>query len=423
MNIHLSAIKRLFLGWLTVSILMGGGAYWYGLHQIGLQVITLAQTEVAKVAPAVLAHINGTGADIQILQGLANDYQAQGFVVVELYNRHGKMVAQKAGPDAKRIEEALDSLGPHLLPQGDRLQADHMRLDNTEVIRVLAPLFDGNKLEGHFEGIYVVPADKLAALWQETQRLLIIVCGVILFTTLLLYPFIISLNRKVHAEAHAILRSNMELMEVLGSAIAKRDSDTNSHNYRVTLYAVRLAEHVGLHKHHIKELIAGAFLHDVGKIGISDTILLKPGMLNEEEFAIMQQHVALGLDIINHSVWLRHASDVVGNHHEWFNGCGYPEGIAGESIPLTARIFAIADVFDALTSRRPYKEPFPLSQSLDMLQQQSGTHFDPSLLQAFLPIATDLYARFSQVDEKELAKDLRNVVAQYWNGGPVAPSI
>lgn len=415
-NIHIVASKRLLLGWFTASLLIGSGAWWYGVWQINQQVLALAKSEVKKVTPDVLKRINGTSKDLMELQALANDYPAHGFVTIELYNQDGKMVVQKSNEAGKRFEALLEVRGPHPLPKENEVHAEHISLGAARVIRVLIPLFNQDTVAAHFEGIYVVPEEKLLGLELQTRQLLITVFAIVLFTTLLLYPFIISLNRKVHAEAHAILRGNMELMKVLGSAIAKRDSDTNAHNYRVTLYAVRLAEAIQLHKHSIKELIAGAFLHDVGKIGIQDAILLKPGPLTHEEFSIMKQHVALGLDIISHSSWLRHASDVVGNHHEWFDGNGYPKGRAGETIPLTARIFSIADVFDALTSARPYKDPLPLEQSLNMMKKEAGTHFEPRLLDVFVLIAPVLYKRFNQVDEHELEKDLQEVVLQYWNG-------
>ncbi|MFA6310781.1 MAG: HD domain-containing protein, partial [Sterolibacterium sp.] len=132
--------------------------------------------------------------------------------------------------------------------------------------------------------------------------LLMALCTV-LVTTLVLYPVIISLNRNVIKFTRDLLKGNIELMDVLGGAIAKRDSDTNIHNYRVSIYAVRLAEAVDLSKDKILNLIAGAFLHDVGKIGISDNILLKPAKLSEEEFSVMKTHVTLGVDILTKSNW------------------------------------------------------------------------------------------------------------------------
>jgi HD-GYP domain-containing protein (c-di-GMP phosphodiesterase class II) len=420
-NIHFAAIKRLFLGWALISALVGGGAYWYGLRQISEQAVQLARTEVTKVAPAVLTRVNGYAAELLALQLMTYDYQSQGFAIIEIYNRRGQMVAENVAPTARDIEAALIGSGYTLYPEGREIKIEHITLAHNDMIRVVMPLLDGDKLEGHLAGIYIVPADKLAALKLQGRHLLIAVFIVILFTTVLLYPFIISLNRKVTAEAHALLRSNLELMNVLGSAIAKRDSDTNSHNFRVTLYAVRLGEIIGMHKRKIRDLVAGAMLHDVGKIGIHDDILLKPGKLNDEEFKVMKQHVTLGLEIISHSNWLHRASEIVGSHHEWYDGNGYPNGLAGEKIPLAARVFAIVDVFDALASRRPYKGEMTPEQALVLMDEQSGSHFDPALLQAFHQIALDLYEKYGKADDRSLEHVQRAVVERYWNEGEEDP--
>jgi response regulator RpfG family c-di-GMP phosphodiesterase len=140
-------------------------------------------------------------------------------------------------------------------------------------------------------------------------------------------------------------------------------------------------------------VVLGAFLHDVGKIGIPDRILLKPGGLTPEETTIMRTHVELGADIVNHSNWLRRSRDIVLGHHERFDGRGFPRGSSGGDIPLGARLFAVVDVFDALTSRRPYKEPFPYDESMRRLRAESGSHFDPVVLEAFEKIAWDCYGQ------------------------------
>ena len=211
-----------------------------------------------------------------------------------------------------------------------------------------------------------------------------------------------------------LLNSNLETIEVLGSAIAKRDSDTDAHNYRVTVYAVRLAEAVGLEQKKIRGLIKGAFLHDVGKIGVRDSILLKPGRLDRDEYEIMKTHVKHGLDIVKRSAWLNDATDVVGYHHEKFNGEGYFENLAGEKIPIAARIFAIADVFDALTSERPYKKAFSLEQAISILKEGKETHFDPQLLDAFIDIAPDLYKDFSGREDKGLREYMESIRYKYF---------
>ncbi len=210
------------------------------------------------------------------------------------------------------------------------------------------------------------------------------------------------------------MRAFFDLFLDLGNAIAKRDSDTDAHNYRVTIYAVRIAESVELDIDSIRTLIKGAFLHDVGKIGIRDDILLKPGKLTDDEFDIMKLHVNHGLDIVNRSDWLLDAGSVVGAHHEKFDGTGYFRGLSGSEIPVTARIFALADVFDALTSRRPYKEPFTFEESMHILLNGSGTHFDPDLLDAFQGIAHPLYEEFASTDDQRPRLELEEILIHYF---------
>lgn len=217
-----------------------------------------------------------------------------------------------------------------------------------------------------------------------------------------------------------LLAANLTTLELLGAAVAKRDSDTGAHNFRVAIYAVRLAEAAGLDKAAIRGLIKGAFLHDVGKIAIPDHILLKPGKLDTDEFTIMKTHVQHGVDIVARAPWLEDAVDVVRCHHEKFNGSGYPAGTVGTAIPVNARIFAIADVFDALTSRRPYKEPMSVEKSLSIIDESSGSHFDPELVALFRPMAPALYADLGSQEEEALVALMRRMVEAYF-ADAVAP--
>jgi len=201
---------------------------------------------------------------------------------------------------------------------------------------------------------------------------------------------------------------------VLGGAIAKRDSDTDAHNYRVSVYSVSLAEAVNVPRDQIQSLIKGALLHDVGKLGIRDNILLKPGKLTDEEFSVMKTHVEHGLEITDRASWLSDAQDVVGGHHEKYDGAGYPAGLTGENIPLTARIFAITDVFDALTSKRPYKEPFSFEETMEILEAGRGSHFDPLLLDAFSRIAKGLYDVYSGKDDQKPRERLKEMTEEYF---------
>ena len=206
----------------------------------------------------------------------------------------------------------------------------------------------------------------------------------------MIYPVVVHLVKENEHKAQQVLESHIAMMEALGRAIAKRDSDTGAHNYRVAWLAARTAEALGLQGAAMQSLIAGSFLHDAGKIGIPDGILLKPGRLDDAEMATMRTHVALGEDIVTGAGWLDGARDVVGGHHEKWDGSGYPRGLAGEAIPLSARIVAIADVFDALTTRRPYKEPWPVQEAMSHIAAQAGKHFDPALVALFAPLLPQL---------------------------------
>ena len=218
---------------------------------------------------------------------------------------------------------------------------------------------------GSVAAVYAPSAIYLAELRARLWRTVTAAIGIVLVTTALLYPVIVRLMRRVVRLSDELLDANLEMLSVVGSAIAKRDADTDAHNYRVTIYSVRLAETVGVDTKTLQSLIKGAFLHDVGKIGIADHILLKPGKLDAVEFAEMQKHVAHGLDIVGRATWLSDAAAVVGCHHEKYDGGGYGSQLQAEAIPLIARIFAIADVFDALTSQRPYKEPLSYETAME----------------------------------------------------------
>lgn len=212
---------------------------------------------------------------------------------------------------------------------------------------------------------------------------------------------------KLEDTSRALRQANIGVLEVLGNAIAKRDHGTSTHNYRVTLYALNVAAAVGHGEIHLRSLIKGSFLHDVGKIGISDAILLKEGSLTGPEFEIMKSHVRHGSDIISGYPWLSDCLDVVLHHHEKFDGTGYMSGLKEDRIPLNARIFAVADVFDALTSARPYKPAISFNEAIDIMKKGRGSHFDPEILDGLCKIAETLYSEIYFADEERLSNTLK----------------
>jgi len=222
------------------------------------------------------------------------------------------------------------------------------------------------------------------------------------------------IRRLASGVEYALLSGNLQMVRALGEAIARRDSGGAGHNLRVTLYAIRLAEYLQLEQEQIQALIKGAFLHDIGKIGIRDDIMLKRGGLTEEERRIMNGHPELGARMIRGVKWLEDALDVVRHHHEWFNGSGYPDALKGAGIPLNARIFAVVDVFDAQTSSRPYKEAYPFERTMETMEDDSGSHFDPAVFSAFAAIAPALFNQYSRESYETLDEQLRHSMAVHF---------
>lgn len=410
-NIHKKIVKHLLLGWLLLSLTIGGAVFYLEMVKVDKQMLGLAVEESRSFTVELDQASIG---QMEMLKQKADEFLKGPFIVLELYDEHKKPILREVSPGGEAIEHELDQHA-HSFPMENIAYHKNFLIGQNLFMHVLLPLQDkSGELVGYFEGVYQVDAKTWRNIQTDIARTLLLVVAVILITAIMLYPIIISLNRGLIKLTSDLLKSNIELMDVLGSTIAKRDSDTSSHNYRVTIYAIRLAEVLGLSSAQNRNLIAGAFLHDVGKIGIRDNILLKPGKLSDEEFAVMRDHVLLGVDIISKSKWLAGAREVVEFHHEKFDGSGYMKGLKGKDIPLNARIFAIVDVFDALTSKRPYKEAFGFQEAMDMLQRGSGSHFDPDLLLTFSGIVSLLYQETAQASDSTLVAVLGQLVNKHF---------
>ncbi len=150
----------------------------------------------------------------------------------------------------------------------------------------------------------------------------------------------------------------------------------------MSLYSALVAEKLGLPSIEVQDILYASPMHDIGKIGVPDNILMKPGKLTDEEFEIMKTHTTIGAKILanSRSAILKVAEQIALSHHEKWNGKGYPQGLVGENIPLDGRIVALADVFDALTTKRPYKDPFPVEKAIDIIKKERGEHFDPNVV-------------------------------------------
>jgi len=194
------------------------------------------------------------------------------------------------------------------------------------------------------------------------------------------------LSRKVEEATVALQQSEYEALEVLSKAAEYKDPETASHIARVAHYSKLLAKAYGLSEKEQNIIYYAAPLHDIGKIGIADAILLKPGKLTDDEFTKMKEHSAIGANILhgNKNIFLQAGEIIALTHHEKYNGKGYPKGLQGEDIPLYGRIVAVADVFDALTSKRPYKEAWSFEKALNLLIEEKEEHFDPQIVDLFV---------------------------------------
>jgi PAS domain S-box-containing protein len=180
--------------------------------------------------------------------------------------------------------------------------------------------------------------------------------------------------------------SYKETIKGWAHALSLKDDETEHHSERVTELSVALASYIGYPEDKLEQFEYGALLHDIGKMGIPDSILLKPGKLTDEEFAEIKKHPIYAYDMLSKVEFLRDALDIPYSHHEKWDGSGYPQGLKGEEIPLAARIFAIIDVLDALTSDRPYRKAWSSEKTIDYIKEQSGTHFDPMIVKEFLEL-------------------------------------
>jgi putative nucleotidyltransferase with HDIG domain len=196
---------------------------------------------------------------------------------------------------------------------------------------------------------------------------------------------------QLQATMSSLERSYDITLEALGDALDLKDRETEGHSRRVTLFTIAIAQRLGLPREQVTVIARGAFLHDIGKMAIPDRILNKPGKLEDEEMTIMKEHAYHGYQIVKKIPFLAEAAEIVYSHQEWFNGNGYPRRLKGDEIPLGARIFSVADTFDAITSDRPYRPAQSLQAARDEIDKFSGRQFDPEIVKVFLEVPDKIW--------------------------------
>ncbi|MFH1738609.1 MAG: HD domain-containing phosphohydrolase [bacterium] len=215
-----------------------------------------------------------------------------------------------------------------------------------------------------------------------------------------------TLEKEVKKKTRALELTQKEIIYRLAIAAEHRDEDTWEHLFRIAASSHILSQRLGLPRKFCEMVHTVSPLHDIGKIGIPDSVLLKPARLTHDEYELMKRHSLIGENILNNSEseLIQTACEIALSHHEWYDGRGYPHGIKGEDIPLAARIVAVADVFDALTSKRPYKEAWSVEKAVELISEERETHFDPDVVDAFVQDIDEISALRWQsenvVDEK-----------------------
>jgi len=419
-------LRRLILVGLAVCLVVGGAA-WVKMRDrvkdravyAAVDRLAIIRAEYAQLREEGLSLYDAVDGAVNSLADMTFDHSRGKFIYAVFYDRDEDFYVSRDTTFAEYVTAEMvvgqdrtqrPELGQHI--------SSLVKVDGRPAVHVIVPIAgrDGS-LAAWLTAVYLLSPDSAAELIRAPLASVGWVIMIVLIISALFYPVVLGLARRLAEFSGDLLEANLEMIEALGCAIAKRDGDTDAHNYRVTIYSVRLAEKVGLSVKAMQGLIKGAFLHDIGKIGIRDDVLLKPGKLTEEEYEVMKTHVDHGLDIVGRARWLHDALAIVGSHHEKYGGDGYPAQVPGDMIPTAARIFAIADVFDALSSERPYKKAMLLEKVVEILEEGRGQHFDPDLLTSFLEIAPDIRTELIKFDDQDLRDEMHRINSRYFASG------
>ena len=208
------------------------------------------------------------------------------------------------------------------------------------------------------------------------------------------------INSELKEQKEMVEKAYLETIQMLRYTVEAKDSYTRGHSDRVSAYSVLIGEELELYDKDLRVLKIGGLFHDIGKIGISDSILLKPGKLTDEEYNELKRHPAIGKQIVSNSTIFRDLIPIIYSHHERYDGTGYPQKLKGEDISFLARIVSVADAFDAMTSKRSYRDKLELDYVKDQIRQGIGTQFDPEIAKVFLDILENKFNKIEEIMEK-----------------------
>jgi len=315
-------------------------------------------------------------------------------------------------PENRRLQETLRSGETTVEIEVSRDSENQMLRPYGRLVEMYAPIVIDGKVVGAVEVYRVAPKFKLLT----SHIIMVVSAAVVSFALLYILLYgqfkraaneLITYDEKLNNSYRSLGLTYFNTIRSLIKALELRDMETEGHSERVVALAVFLAEKLRMPTTELDKLVIGAYLHDIGKIGIPDDILLKPASLTPAEREIIKTHVKNGTNIIHDIAFLEPAREVILYHHERWDGHGYQQGLAGDEIPLSARIFALIDVFDALISDRPYRQALSFAQAREIIAEERGKHFDPYITDIFLAIDE---AEFHDIQNRFIAHGIRTIV-------------
>ena len=414
-EVHLRLIKRLFTAWF-LSVLIGLVAVSsIEYKNLGRSLLASAVKESSAFTLLLNSYQERPEEDylIELKKMAGFALEQTSFIHVNLLGINKEPLISLSLSSADAANKAFETKGMTIIP-GKHADGGWIIANKRIYNKVAIPIFDsGEDLAGYLTGIYLVSLKDTQMIIKRFMLSFIICIAAISLCALLCYLGFLFINNHLIRSVGELNRTNVFLIRKLGTALAKSNSQERDHSSRALLYSMKLAERVKLPSEQKRTLIHGVFLHDIGMLPISPTTLHKEEELEKEELKQVDQHPKEGAALIRKFRWLRNAEKVVRYHHEKYDGTGYPDGVKHEKIPMVARIFSIADTFDALTSQRPYRDPLPLEESLAILEQETGLQFDPVLLSAFLDIAPHLHETIGSRTSKELDKEVDKLLKKY----------
>ncbi len=408
-EIHLLLIKRISAVCLLSIMLALGATLYLEFRQLDTILVNFADKEARIFIPLLAAQ---PATEDQDSAALSLAYT--NFIDAELFSKDQQLLHARNRANGKAIRARFSEKN-EALPLMDSASGDWIISDKRIYLACVLPLMDIHNEDpiGYLKGIYRLSLDDTSwVIWRFILSCLL-VAGSIVLCCLLSYPGLLMLQNHLIKNSAELNQANNFLLNKLGAALAKSSGFEAGRHSRLLIYGIRLAEQQKLSRAQIRGFIQGACLYQIGTLEEDPQALQEQPKSDKKRRAALQQHVKRTVSQIKRYRWLRGGLDVVRCHREHYDGSGYPAGLSHEKLPLSARIFAIVEAFDSLSSPRPGDEPVELETALQMLEQQSGTHFDPVLLSAFIETAPKLYAALINLDTAGLERELGSVLKKY----------